>query len=158
MWERLYSDGKYIDYLPAQPGTDSLALSVEEQQELISFAEAMRKKHSAIFLDFPGDEYELGECLSAGRGFIHISAEGNVEPCPFSPYSDSNLRSKSLEESLQSTLFTTLRNNPKELQDAGGSCALFANRELVEELVAGVGWGEVVMGVFVFIYFRKMVF
>ncbi len=31
-----------------------------------------------------------------------ISAEGNIEPCPFAPYSDTNLKDSSLKEALQS--------------------------------------------------------
>ncbi len=45
-----------------------------------------------MFIEVPGDEDEIGGCLGAGKGFIHISAEGDVEPCPFAPYSDMNLR------------------------------------------------------------------
>lgn len=43
-----------------------------------------------VFLSFSGDEKYVGGCLAAGRGFFHINANGEVEPCPFSPYSDVN--------------------------------------------------------------------
>jgi hypothetical protein len=32
-----------------------------------------------MFIALPWDEDEIGGCLSAGRGFVHVSAEGNVE-------------------------------------------------------------------------------
>ena len=61
-----------------------------------------RDKWPALFIEVPGDEDEIGGCLGAGKGFIHISAEGDVEPCPFAPYSDMNLRTVSLKDALNS--------------------------------------------------------
>ncbi len=121
----------YIEYLPAQCGTESLALDKTQKQALKQFVGTMRKKHNAIFFDFPGDEYDLGICLSAGRGFVHISAEGDVEPCPFSPFSDCNLRDKSFLASLKSNLFDKIRKMPKDRCNTKGNCALFENRTWV---------------------------
>ena len=73
----------FIEYLPAESGTESLILTGAQKKALTAFVRRMRERFQAIFFDFPGDEYALGTCLSAGRGFIHISAEGNIEPCPF---------------------------------------------------------------------------
>ena len=64
--------------------------------------QAFRNKYRALFVNVPGDEKDFGGCLSAGRGFVHVSAEGDLEPCPFAPYSDVNLRDKPLKEALQS--------------------------------------------------------
>jgi len=140
--ETLYARGCrlffFIEYLPATPGSETLVLDEVQKSELQSFIKMLRQRCRAIFFDFPGDEYELGPCLSAGRGFIHISAEGDVEPCPFSPYSDSNLRTNSLQECLASKFFDRIRSMPPEMEDAGGNCALFANREWVAEQAGSV--------------------
>jgi MoaA/NifB/PqqE/SkfB family radical SAM enzyme len=121
----------FIEYLPAESGTESLILSGAQKKALTAFIRRMRERFQAIFFDFPGDEYALGTCLSAGRGFIHISAEGNVEPCPFSPFSDSNLRTKTLRDSLSSQLFRKIREMPEEMSDLDGNCALFKKKEWV---------------------------
>ncbi len=121
----------FIEYLPAECGTESLVLSPAQKEALNAFVCRMREDYQAIFFDFPGDEYALETCLSAGRGFIHISAEGNVEPCPFSPFSDSNLRTKSLQDSLSSTFFRNIREMPEAMSDGDGNCALFKNKEWV---------------------------
>ena len=47
--------------------------------------------------------------MAAGRGFFHINSHGSAEPCPFSPYSDTNVRDTSLRQALQSPLFTALQ-------------------------------------------------
>jgi MoaA/NifB/PqqE/SkfB family radical SAM enzyme len=77
----------------------------------------------------PGDEKDFGGCLSAGRGFVHVSAEGNLEPCPFAPYSDINLKNTSLKDGLQSKFLQTIRDSEDQLGESGGSCALWAKRE-----------------------------
>lgn len=58
----------------------------------------------------PGEEMFWG-CLSAGRGFIHINAEGNLEPRPFAPFSDVNLKEVTLKEALRSEFPEEIRNN-----------------------------------------------
>ena len=55
-----------------------------------------------IFLSFPGDEKALGGCLASGRGFFHIGPDGSAEPCPFSPFSDSNVAEMGVREALKS--------------------------------------------------------
>lgn len=55
-----------------------------------------------IYLSFPGDEKALGGCLASGRGFFHIGPDGSAEPCPFSPFSDSNVAEMGVREALKS--------------------------------------------------------
>jgi MoaA/NifB/PqqE/SkfB family radical SAM enzyme len=45
-------------------------------------------------------EEEMGGCLASGRGFVYISAQGDFEPCPFAPYSDTNLKENCLKDAL----------------------------------------------------------
>ena len=70
----------------------------------------------------------------AGRGFVHVSPEGNLEPCPFAPYSDTNLRDLSLKDALQSELLKEIRQNHEKLTETKGGCALWENREWIDSL------------------------
>jgi MoaA/NifB/PqqE/SkfB family radical SAM enzyme len=45
-----------------------------------------------IIVSFRDNEAESGGYLAAGRGFFNINAEGGAEPCSFSPYSDTSLK------------------------------------------------------------------
>lgn len=83
----------------------------------------------------PGDEKTSGGCLAAGRGFFHINSQGGAEPCPFSPYSDINVRDTSLKEALHSDLFQKLQNQNILLEDHAGGCILFEKKEIVEALL-----------------------
>lgn len=81
-------------------------------------------------------------CLAAGRGFFHIGPDGSAEPCPFSPYSDTNVARDGLRAALHSPLFTRLRDaNTGSWQHTGG-CTLYEHRDEVEQML-GIDKGNV---------------
>ena len=135
--ERLVETGcklfMLVEYTPVKKGTEDWVLTSEQKTELLRKRDLFRKKYPAVFIALPWDEEEIGGCLSSGRGFIHISAEGNVEPCPFVPYSDTNLKHLSLKDALQSKMLKTIRENHGQLEETHG-CALWEKREWVRSL------------------------
>jgi len=72
---------------------------------------------------------------SPGKGFIHINAEGDVEPCPFAPYSDTNLINSTLKEALQSDFLRKIRQSHEHLSETEGGCALWIKREWVKSVL-----------------------
>jgi MoaA/NifB/PqqE/SkfB family radical SAM enzyme len=126
----------FIEYVPVTPGTEALAPDDAERLRIEQAQETLRGEiPGMVFLSFPGDEKYMGGCLAAGRGFFHISAHGDAEPCPFSPYSDVSLRNHTLLEALQSPFFQMVRDlNAKDEGHMGG-CALFAKEAQVKELL-----------------------
>jgi MoaA/NifB/PqqE/SkfB family radical SAM enzyme len=84
-----------------------------------------------LFIAFPGDEDQYDGCLAAGRGFLHINPSGKVEPCPFAPFSDTDLRYGSLRDALNSDFLRNIRENHHLLKEGEGGCALWANRDWV---------------------------
>jgi MoaA/NifB/PqqE/SkfB family radical SAM enzyme len=129
----------FLEYTPIKENTEDWVITEEQRTRLAGFMNSFRSNYSALFISVPGDEKDFGGCLSAGRGFIHISAEGDVEPCPFVPYSDTNLRDKSLKEALQSDFLKSIRENEDLQDETGGSCALFAKREFLKSLLKDAG-------------------
>ncbi|MEI6144332.1 MAG: radical SAM protein [Candidatus Berkelbacteria bacterium] len=127
----------FVEYVPFVSGTEDKTLNTKERKSLSEAIDKMRKNFSSLFISFPGDEAQYGGCLAAGRGFLHISASGQVEPCPFSPYSDVSLKDTSLKEALSSPLLEKIRSMSESLRETDGGCALFTNRETVEEIIEG---------------------
>lgn len=125
----------FVEYTPIQKGTEGWILTEEQRGELLTVRDLFRSKFKALFIAIPGDEEEIGGCLSAGRGFIHVSADGSVEPCPFAPYSDTNLRDSSLKDALQSEFLRAIRQNHDQLHETEGGCALWIKREWVRSLL-----------------------
>ena len=91
----------FVEYVPMAPGTENLVLTHEQKKTLQAVLADFNQKFPALFIGFPGDEDTYGGCLAAGRGFVHVSPSGDLEPCPAAPYSDANLATVPLKEALQ---------------------------------------------------------
>lgn len=120
-----------VEFVPQKESDLSLCLSEDQKKKLQDRLERLRKQMPALFISLPGDERQYGGCLAAGRGFIHVSAEGALEPCPFAPYSDLNINNLSLKEALQSPFLAKIRESHHLLSEAQGGCTLWENREWV---------------------------
>jgi MoaA/NifB/PqqE/SkfB family radical SAM enzyme len=125
----------FVEYVPIQEGTEFLVLTDEQRDALPALLATWRQELPGLFVALPGDEELFGGCLAAGRGFVHISPEGHLEPCPFAPYSDVSLKTMSLREALQSELLASIRTSPQHMTETQGGCALWANREWVQSLL-----------------------
>lgn len=125
----------FVEYVPAEADTEHLVLNDEELRRLQERIEARRHERAnrgMIMLSFPGDEDLMGGCLAAGRGFFHINANGGAEPCPFSPYSEMNLKEQTILEVLQSPFFAKVREiSAAEALTHQGGCTLFRHQEEV---------------------------
>ena len=67
---------------------------------------------------------------------------GGAEHCPFSPYSDVNVRDTSLREALHSRLFMKLQSSGTLMEDHAGGCVLYENLEQVEYYSKQVSGGS----------------
>ncbi len=127
-----------LDYTPTDQATKGWVLTDEQRGEVTSRTRFLRRRYRALFIAVPWDELEVGGCLSSGRGFVHINASGDLEPCPFAPYSDVNVRETSLADALRSPFLAGLRALPELSEYTGGGCALWRNQEKVETMLAEV--------------------
>ncbi|MBQ7058080.1 MAG: radical SAM protein [Firmicutes bacterium] len=130
---------KLIIYIEFVPVTDEAQYLAPGEKERLFMAEAMERLREiypeTVLLSFPGDELALGGCMAAGREFFHINSHGGAEPCPFSPYSDVNIRETSLREAIASPFFQKLKDEGLLSEEHVGGCVLFAQRENVQKLL-----------------------
>ena len=127
----------YVEFVPVAEEARHLAPGDAERAYLAPAMDALRETYpDLILLSFPGDERSDGGCMAAGRGFFHINSHGGAEPCPFSPYSDVNVRESGLREAMRSRLFLALRDGDFLDDDHVGGCVLFEKREQVEAMLA----------------------
>ena len=126
----------FVEFVPVTDDSAELAPGDAEREYLRAEIERLRRdRPEMVYISFPGDEKSSGGCVAAGRGFFHINSHGGAEPCPFSPYSDVNVRDSSLRDAMRSPLFTALREGEFLNDDHAGGCVLFEKRELVEALL-----------------------
>ncbi len=120
-----------VDYVPQSETDTDLCLKDSQKAGLSGRIERLRKTVPGLFISLPGDEEKYGGCLAGGRGFAHISASGSLEPCPFAPYSDTDLSNRGLKEALGSPFMKTIRESHHMLGEAKGGCTLWENRDWV---------------------------
>ncbi|WP_026527880.1 radical SAM protein [Butyrivibrio sp. VCD2006] len=126
----------FVEFVPVTEDSEYLAPEEDDREYLKAEIMRLRKEHEEmVFVSFPGDEKSSGGCIAAGRGFFHINSHGGAEPCPFSPYSDINVKETSLRDAMKSKLFLSLQKEGVLLDDHKGGCVLYEKRGQVEELL-----------------------
>lgn len=126
----------YVEFVPMDEAEQQFAPDDTDRNWMREAMDSRRKEFEhMVFIAFPGDEKTSGGCLAAGRGFFHINAHGGAEPCPFSPYSDTNVLKTSLKDALHSPLFQALSDRGNLAEEHIGGCVLFEQREQVEALL-----------------------
>ncbi len=125
----------FLEYTPIRKETEDWVITEKQRNDMKDVLGSLKKRFKAVFIGVPWDEEESGGCLASGRGFVHINASGDLEPCPLAPFSDTNLLDKSLTEALQSVFIKKLRDNHGLLAETRDGCALWKNREWVNGLL-----------------------
>jgi MoaA/NifB/PqqE/SkfB family radical SAM enzyme len=139
-WELGARFGFFTDYIPFEKNVHHLFVLTPEDRELKEAAldERRREAKPPIF-NLPPDEYRKGECMAAGKGMIHINADGYVEPCPYSHFAADNIRDSSLADIFRSPFLRELRELIPSLDNPRKECVLFSNSGRVAEVAAGTG-------------------
>ncbi|MBN2557242.1 MAG: radical SAM protein [Clostridia bacterium] len=127
----------FIDYVPFISETKSIELNEQQRVDMLGWLSGHKRK-DLFTVAFPGDEKPYGGCLAAGKGFLHIAADGSVEPCPFAPVSLDNVSAIGLEQALRSPFLKAVRDNTHLLEDETHGCALFHKKTELESILESV--------------------
>ena len=90
-------------------------------------------------MDFQNDAEYVGGCIAGGRRYLHINANGDVDPCVFIHYSDSNIREKTLLECLRSPIFMAYHDGQPFNENMLRPCPMLENPQLLREMVHRTG-------------------
>lgn len=127
-------------YMPVgRDAVPELMVSAEQRKFMYEQIRRFRKTKPIFTLDFWNDGEYAGGCIAGGRRYLHINANGDMEPCAFIHYSDSNIREKSLLEGLQSPLFMAYHNNQPFSENMLRPCPLLDNRGALAGMVEESG-------------------
>ena len=131
----------FLEQIPTA-GCESGAMLTDEQrirfrQTVVAYRD--RATGGAFIIHSPGDEETLGGCVSAGRGFAHVTPRGDVTACPVSALATHNVRRSKLREALASPLFAMIRENAHLLETEGHPCGLSAHAVELEGMAKGLG-------------------
>lgn len=117
--------GWLFNYIPIGSDSDlSLVLKAEQRAYVQKRISEYSKKTNFMIIDFWNNGHVAFGCVAAGSGFVHINARGDVEPCAFCHYSDSNIHEMSLVEALRSPFFKSFRKAQPFNENSLRSCPL----------------------------------
>ncbi len=104
--------GWLFTYMPVgRHAVPELMATAEQREFMYRSVREFRRTKPLFTLDFWNDGDYVEGCIAGGRCYLHINAAGDVEPCAFIHYADSNIKEKSLLEALKSPLFMEYRKN-----------------------------------------------
>ena len=126
----------FFTYMPV--GTDAvpeLMVTAEQRAFMYHQIRKFRETKPVFTLDFWNDGEYVSGCIAGGRHYCHINANGDIEPCAFIHYSDSNIHNKTLLEAYRSPLFMAYRHNQPFSKNYLRPCPLLDNYGRLADMV-----------------------
>ena len=143
-FDRLISFGAkfawFFHYMPiGNDAVPELLLNPDQRETVYRKIRDIRNRKSIFLIDFQNDGEYIGGCIAGGRDYFHINPNGDVEPCVFIHYSDSNIREKTLIECLTSPLFTAYKEGQPFNCNHLMPCPMLENPEKLRDIVHATG-------------------
>jgi len=130
----------YFHYMPVgNDASPKLLLDPEQREEVYRRIRKLRSEKPLFSIDFQNDAEYIGGCIAGGRRYLHINANGDIDPCVFIHYSDSNIREKTLLEAMQSPLFKEYHDKQPFNENMLRPCPMLENPKLLREIVRKTG-------------------
>ena len=130
----------FFTYMPiGKEAVPELMASAEQRAFMYRQVRKFRETKPLFTMDFWNDGEFVGGCVAGGRSYLHINANGDIEPCAFIHYADSNIHNKTLLEALQSPLFMEYHNGQPFNQNHLRPCPLLDNPNRIVEMVERSG-------------------
>lgn len=133
----------YFNYMPLGKGADKRLIPTPEQRKFMyGWMKKIRnaKTGKPLFVvDFQDDGEYVGGCIAGGRNYFHINSAGDIEPCVFIHYSDSNIRTHTLLQALKNPLFMAYRKNQPFNENHLRPCPMLENPDRLREIIKKTG-------------------
>lgn len=126
----------YFHYMPV--GNDAAPQLLPTPEQRIGVYEKIRKYRATkplFAMDFQNDAEYVGGCIAGGRRYLHINANGDIDPCVFIHYSDSNIREKTLLQALRSPMLMAYHANQPFNENMLRPCPMLENPQKLREMV-----------------------
>lgn len=130
----------YFHYMPVGNDAAPELLPNPEQREAVYHRIRHLRAAKPLFaMDFQNDAEYVGGCIAGGKRYLHINANGDVDPCVFIHYSNANIRDCTLLEALQSPIFMAYHDNMPFNDNMLRPCPMLENPERLRKMVADSG-------------------
>ena len=133
----------YFNYMPVGKNADKTLIPTPSQRKYMYFwMKKVRDSHKGkplFVMDFQDDGEYVGGCIAGGRNYFHINSNGDIEPCVFIHYSDSNIRTHTLFEALNNPLFMAYRKGQPFNDNHLMPCPMLENPDILRDIIKKTG-------------------
>ena len=135
--------GLYFNYMPV--GKDAVVDLIPTPEQRVYMYKWLRRVRNGktgkpmFIMDFQNDAEYVGGCIAGGRNYFHINSEGDMEPCVFIHYSDTNIRNKTIIEGLKGPLFQAYYRNQPFNDNHLRPCPMLENPDCLRKIIAETG-------------------
>jgi MoaA/NifB/PqqE/SkfB family radical SAM enzyme len=126
----------FFTYIPVGiDAAEELIATADQREYMYNQVRKFRSSKPIFTMDFWNDGEYVKGCIAGGKNYLHINANGDIEPCAFIHYSDSNIHEKTLLEAYKSPLFMQYRENQPFNENHLRPCPLLDNPKKLENIV-----------------------
>lgn len=130
----------FFTYMPVGKDAVTELLATAPQREFMyRQIREFRKTKPLFTLDFWNDGEYINGCIAGGRCYLHINANGDVEPCAFIHYSDTNIHESTLLQAYKNPLFMQYKKNQPFNGNHLRPCPLLDNPGRLSDMVEKSG-------------------
>lgn len=130
----------YFHYMPV--GSDAnieLMVTPEQREEMYHKVREYRVTKAIFPMDFQNDGQYVQGCIAGGRRYLHINANGDMDPCVFIHFSDTNIHEHTLLEGLQAPLFMAYHDGQPFNGNMLRPCPMLENPEELRDIIKRTG-------------------
>lgn len=135
--------GFYFHFMPVgNNAVPELMPTPEQRRYMIHRIREIRSDKSDIPfypMDFQNDGEYVGGCIAGGRNYFHINSNGDAEPCVFIHFSNTNIKTHTILEILQSPLFMAYHEGQPFNRNHLRPCPMLENPDLLVQMVHATG-------------------
>lgn len=127
--------GWLFNYMPMGKGADlSLIASPSQRRLVYERIMSYQNRENFTLIDFANMGHFAFGCVAAGNEYAHINSNGDLEPCAFFHYSDTNLHTMRLKEALSSNFYRHFRRQKPFSSNPFMPCPIMDSPEALREL------------------------
>ena len=126
----------FFTYMPiGKDAVPELMCTAEQREYMYHKIREYRNTKPIFTLDFWNDGEYVKGCIAGGRNYLHINANGDIEPCAFIHYSDTNIHTGTLLEAYKNPLFMAYHDGQPFNHNHLRPCPLLDNPEKLAGMV-----------------------
>ena len=126
----------FFTYMPiGKDAVPELMCTADQREYMYHKIREYRNTKPIFTLDFWNDGEYVKGCIAGGRNYLHINANGDIEPCAFIHYSDTNIHTGTLLEAYKNPLFMAYHDGQPFNHNHLRPCPLLDNPEKLAGMV-----------------------